>query len=168
MASDDMHVTGTLVWYYYICQRQVWLMAHQVNPDEDNPSIDLGRFLHEHVYEREKKEISLPGMRLDVLSEKDGRLVVGEIKKSMRGEKSARMQLLFYLDELDRAGVSAVGELRFPEQRKRERVTLDEASHTELDRARRDIFRIMYLSEPPAPEKIRYCRGCGYAELCWS
>lgn len=49
MADSDLNVTGTLVWYYYICPREVWLMARQLTPDEDNPNIDLGRFIGERI-----------------------------------------------------------------------------------------------------------------------
>ena len=40
-------VTGTLIWYSTICKRQIWLMAHELNPDEDHELLELGRFLHE-------------------------------------------------------------------------------------------------------------------------
>ncbi len=38
--SSEIHVNGTLIWYYFICQREVWLMGHQLNPDEDNALCD--------------------------------------------------------------------------------------------------------------------------------
>jgi len=28
--ASELRVTGTMVWYYYVCQREVWLMAHQL------------------------------------------------------------------------------------------------------------------------------------------
>ena len=102
--GDGVHVTGTLVWYYYICQRQVWLMARQITPDEDHPSLELGRFIHDHSYEREKKELTVGHLKVDVVKHEHGQLVVGETKKSSRYRKSARMQLLFYLDELRMRG----------------------------------------------------------------
>ncbi|SHK18580.1 protein of unknown function DUF83 [Caminicella sporogenes DSM 14501] len=52
---EDVKVNGTLIWYYYICKREVWLMAHNLTPDQDNQYIDLGRFIHENSYMREKK-----------------------------------------------------------------------------------------------------------------
>jgi len=30
------NITGTLIWYYYICERECWLMAHQINPHQEN------------------------------------------------------------------------------------------------------------------------------------
>jgi len=166
--SNDLHVTGTLIWYYHICHREVWLMAHNVVPDQDNANIDLGRFIHEDSYRREKKEISFGNIKLDIVRKgKDG-LVIGEVKKSSKFEASARMQLGYYLAELDKAGIKAKGELFFPKEKKREIVELTEDLKAQLDSAVRDILRIAYLDRPPEPVKIKFCRNCAYAEFCWS
>ena len=34
-------ITGTLVWDYYICPREVWLMTHEINPEQENHLIEL-------------------------------------------------------------------------------------------------------------------------------
>ena len=26
---EDVNITGTLIWYYYICQREVWLKVEE-------------------------------------------------------------------------------------------------------------------------------------------
>ncbi|HXL05180.1 MAG TPA: CRISPR-associated protein Cas4 [Bacillota bacterium] len=166
--THDVYVTGTLVWYYYICERQVWLLAHQVAPDQDHVGITLGRFIHEHTYKREKKEVLLGPAKIDIVGTKDGRLVVGEVKKSSRSADSARMQLLFYLDELRKRGIDAYGELRYPKEKRRERVELTQEAIEELANAKRKILEIVYLPQPPKAKKIKYCRNCAYAELCWA
>jgi hypothetical protein len=33
--SMSTQVTGTLVWYYAICPREAWLMAHEIEPEKD-------------------------------------------------------------------------------------------------------------------------------------
>src|SRR5690606_31702109 len=48
-----------MVWYYYVCKRQVWLIAHQLDPNSEDDNLEYGRFLHQHAYKREKKEISI-------------------------------------------------------------------------------------------------------------
>lgn len=143
-------------------------MAHQITPDEDNPNIDLGRFIGEHTYQRDKKEISVGHIKLDILRKEKGRVVVGEVKKSSRFEDSATMQLAFYLLELRERGVEATGELLFPKERKKIRVELDDARTAELEKVRTDILRLIYQAAPPAPRRIGYCRNCAYAEFCWS
>lgn len=55
----DFQVTGTLVWYYYICKREVWLMAHQLIPDQEQENVRIGKIIGENSYNRDKKEIDL-------------------------------------------------------------------------------------------------------------
>lgn len=143
-------------------------MARQLTPDEDNPNIDLGCFIGESTYKREKKEISFGHLKMDVIRREKGRLVVGEVKKSSKFEKSAKMQLAFYLLELREKGVGAVGELMFPKEKKKIRVELSEELIEELEKARREILRIVYQDMPDPPKKIPFCRNCAYGEFCWS
>ena len=161
-------VNGTLIWYYYICKREVWLMARQLNPDEHDENVEWGRFLHEWRYGREKKELAFNNVKLDFLKEQDGKLFVVEIKKSSTFEKSATMQLLFYLLQLREAGVEASGELRFPEEKRRKLITLDDESVRELKTAIQDIRRIVFSPRPPEAKKIRFCGKCAYREFCWA
>lgn len=168
MSERDLGVSGTLVWYYYICPREVWLISHQINPDQDNDNVVLGRFIGENTYQREKKEISVGNSKIDVFHTENGKMVIGEVKKSSKYKESARMQLAFYLSELKERGIMARGELRFPKEKVREEVILDERTEQELDKVRREILRIVYMEKPPQPRKIQFCKKCAYAEFCWS
>lgn len=161
-------MTGTLVWYYYICEREVWLMAHQLEPDSEDENLEYGRFLHQHAYKRDKKEISIGHAVFDLFRKEGNKLVIGEVKKSSRYLESARMQLLFYLRELKRMGVEAYGEIRIPEEKRIVRVELDSESEKELDRAEREILRIIYLEKPPEAKKTHWCRSCAYRQFCWA
>lgn len=67
-------------------------------------------------------------MKFDLFKSKGGSVIIGEIKKSSRHMESAKMQLLFYLYELEKAGVHATGQLLVPEERLRVDVILDEES----------------------------------------
>lgn len=40
----DIYMTGVYIWYYNICKRQVWLMAHNILPDENDDNIVLADF----------------------------------------------------------------------------------------------------------------------------
>lgn len=166
--TTEVRVTGTLVWYYYICEREVWLMAHQLEPDSEDENLEYGRFLHQHAYKRDKKEISIGHAVFDLFRKEGNKLVIGEVKKSSRYLESARMQLLFYLRELKRMGVEAYGEIRIPEEKRIVRVELDSESEKELDRAEREILRIIYLEKPPEAKKTHWCRSCAYRQFCWA
>ncbi|GAE87585.1 CRISPR-associated protein Cas4 [Acetivibrio straminisolvens] len=168
MQEADVRINGTLIWYYFICKREVWLIAHGISADQDDENIEIGRFIHENAYSREKKEIDFDNFKVDVADSIDGKIVVQEIKKSSKYKKSAQMQLLFYIYEIKKSGIEAKGILLFPEERKREEVVLDEASQNELNTVIEDIFKIVNLEKPPLPEKCKYCRNCAYSELCWA
>lgn len=165
---EDVHVTGTLMWYYLICRRQVWIMSHQINPDEDDPNLDLGRFIHEQSYQRDKKEISLGNIKIDILRKDRSGLIVGEVKKSSKFEKSARFQLAYYLLELEKAGILAKGELYFPKEKKKVEVQLTDEVRDELKKAIDNILNIVYLEKVPEAVKINWCKNCAYREFCWS
>ncbi len=144
-------------------------MLHQVNPDEDDANMDLGRFIHEMTYGRDKsKEISLGNIRLDIVRQDKEGLVIGEVKKSSKYLKSARMQLAFYLSELKRRGIEATGELLFPKEKKKETVTLTEDIEKELMKAIAAIRCIAAESRPPQARKIGLCKNCAYKEFCWA
>ena len=138
--SYEMPVTGTHIWYYYICKREVWLMVHQIAPDQDHEYLDYGRFLADNRYNRSKKEISIGNIVVDRLKTKNGQLIVGEVKKSSKYLKSAKMQLLFYLSSLRKMGIDAKGELLFPEERKKEVVEWSIDHQHELEQAIEDNF----------------------------
>lgn len=164
----NFSVTGTLVWYYYICKREVWLMAHQLVPDQDQESILIGKIVGENTYPRDKKEIDLGNAKVDLIRTEKDQLVVGEVKKSSRFKESASKQLLFYLLQLKEMGIEAKGELLFPEERDKLEILLDEAAEIEIKRTARDIEAIVALNRPPEVVKIKYCRNCAYNEFCWS
>ena len=167
LVGETAKITGTLIWYYYICPREVWLMAHELNPETDNPFLELGRLIHEESYSREKKEIAAPGMKIDVLREREGQLIVGEVKKSSKSIKSATMQLAYYLQRLEQMGIKAKGELLVPKERKRIPVELTEELRRELEVAIEDVQKIIARETPPVPVHTRFCRNCAYHEFCW-
>src|SRR5690606_39102724 len=152
-----MPVTGTLIWYYFICKREVWLMVHQITADQDDENLDLGRFISENRYQRIRKEFSIGNIVIDRIRKENGELMIGEVKKSSRFIESARYQLLYYLDTLRQMGIEAQGELLFPEERRKEEVKWTPEAKQKLDEAVADIRQIARLPVPPPPKKITFC-----------
>ena len=162
------HIIPTLIWYYYICPREVWLMAHEINPEQDNPLVELGRIFHEYAYSREKKEISLEGMKIDLLRKEGNDYVICEVKKSSRFEISAKMQLAYYLYKLKKIGIEARGELLIPKEKKKISIELNETLEREIEETILKIEEIIKKEKPPPPEKIKYCGKCAYRYFCWA
>ena len=163
-----MPVTGTHIWYYYICKREVWLIIHNIAADQDDESLDIGRFLSEHTYQRHKKEMLIGDNKVDRMHKEGSNLIISEIKKSSRFKESSRYQLLYYLQTLKKMGIQAKGELLFPEEKRKETVELTPETEEELDKAVRDIRAIAKLPVPPPPKKIKFCAKCAYREYCWA
>lgn len=164
----EFTINGTLIWYYFICPREVWLMAREINAFQDNPFLELGRFLQEESYSREKKSVRLENIELDIIRRKDGRLIIGEVKKSSKFEKSATMQLAYYLKQLEKYGIQTEGELLFPRERKRITVKLNEEIKHELQQAEKAILKIVVMESPPPANPVKWCRNCSYQEFCFS
>lgn len=164
----EFRITGTYVWYYCVCKREVWLLSRGITPDQSDENMDIGRFLHENAYSREKKEIDFYGMKLDIIKKENEQLIIGEIKKSSKYLESAKMQLLHYLNELEKQGIEAEGVLLIPEEKKRHAIVLDEEGKRKLNEVLDGIKEVVAREVPPKPEKINYCKNCAYNELCWS
>jgi len=164
----DIKVSGTLIWYFYVCKREVWLMSRQINPDESNPFIEIGNIIAENSYNKNKKDIVLEGMAIDVIINKDDALIIGEIKKSSKYIKSSEMQLLYYLMRLKEIGISAKGQLLFPREKKRLDVILDDEKEKELRKTIYEIYKIIEQPNPPEVKKISFCKKCAYEEFCYS
>lgn len=143
-------------------------MARQIVPEQENPNIELGRFISDTTYRRDKKQIHLEGIIIDLAKLDDKKLIIGEVKKSSRFRDSARMQLCFYLYVLRDYGIEAEGELLFPKEKKKEKVILTDETVKELEKAIEEIKKIVMQELPPKAVRIPYCTNCGYREFCWS
>jgi len=164
----NMLLPGTLIWYYYICHREVWLMSRQLTPWQENPFIEIGRLISEESYKRERKEIHIENIVIDLLKTEGENIVIGEVKKSSRFEKSATMQLAYYLFRLKQLGIHATGKLLFPKEKKKIIVELTKEIEEELISTQKEIRSIIQMEIPPPAHKTKFCSKCGYQEFCWS
>lgn len=161
-------INGTLIWYYYICPREVWLMSRHLNPSQENPFIEIGRLISNESYKHERKEVRVENIALDILKNIDGEVVIGEVKKSSKYEKSAKMQLCYYLLRLKSLGITAKGILLFPKEKKKIQIELTQEIEEELEKTVANIKAIIEMPIPPSAKKIVFCSKCGYNGFCWS
>lgn len=167
MFSEPVNVNGHLVQAFGICKRQAWLLGHSVSADQSNDFLALGRLIDRNSYARERHQVAFGDNRFDFVQGADGDLVVCEVKKSSRAERSARLQLAHYLYDLQKAGIEARGVLMFPTEKKRVEVVLTDELMAELDAAYDAIGTLVRRDAPPAAESCKYCGKCAYAEYCW-
>jgi CRISPR-associated exonuclease Cas4 len=171
--SGEQLVTGTLMSYVGICDRKIWLAGHAIEGYRDHELLALGRLLAESAYPRERKELALPGMKVDVLrrrpadADEDEALVIGEVKRSPRAQHAQRLQLGYYLLRLREAGLHVRGELRYPEQRRMEPVELTPELEAAVREAIARVEALLRRPQPPPPVRIQACTHCAYYEFCW-
>ena len=125
-------------------------MSRRIVPEQDDPNIEIGRFIHEMSYPRHK-EINLGHIKIDIVMKgKDG-FVVAEVKRpQIYNKRKNAIGLLPF--ELEKLGLYTSGELRFRKKKSR-KIELTSQLRQELEEAVRDILRIAYLEKPPQPKR---------------
>lgn len=141
-------------------------MSREITPDEDAPTLDVGRAIHEIFYRRMLKELSLEGIKIDLF--KRAERAVCEIKASSKFIEAARFQLLYYLFRLKEYDIDADGWILIPTEKRKIRVKLDAEAEQMLLKVLNEIKEIAKLERPPPPIRIPYCRRCAYKEFCWA
>lgn len=147
-------------------------MGHSIEPYPDHELLALGRLLQETAYPEARKEVSLPGMRLDILSVEQGEggkaLVVVEVKRRSKRKEAQLLQLGYYLVRLKEMGLEVQGELRYPEERRVERVNLTPDLEAKVRRTEEALRTLLQTPLPPPAKRISACSGCAYFEFCFA
>lgn len=163
---EEFRVTGVMMQYYFVCERELWFLSRDIEIDRDTVSVVRGTRVDDTAYSEKRRSMSVDGtIALDLLD--DGRVV--EVKPSSKLIEPARMQLLYYLWYLKHvAGVEKEGVLAHPRERKRESVELTEENEMKVEEAIREIYAVVTRETPPPAEEKPYCPSCAYHDFCWS
>ncbi len=139
-------------------------------PDQFNPFLELGRYIHKRSYKDfGEQTIELPGIKMDVMWKEKDITVVGEVKKSSKSMKGAKMQLLYYLYSLKELGFREVkGYILIPKEKKRVEVLLTQKEEEQIKQMIEEIKDIVKLPAPPPAEMTSKCKKCAYFELCFA
>ncbi|MBU7039070.1 MAG: CRISPR-associated protein Cas4 [Theionarchaea archaeon] len=165
MLTKESTITGVQVNYYFICKSKLWLFSHYSAMEHTSDAVFMGKLLHQTSYKREK-EMRIGPINVDFIEEGKG-VVLHEVKRSRKMEKSHIYQLLYYLYYLKQKGIVATGVINYPLLRKREKIVLESSQEEEIEGILKDIVQVVSAGTPPSPEKKPYCKKCSYYELCW-
>ncbi|QLC35051.1 CRISPR-associated protein Cas4 (plasmid) [Halarchaeum sp. CBA1220] len=165
-ATDEFHVTGVMMQYYEVCDRELWFASRHLEIDRDNDAVVRGTQVDESAYADKRRHVSIDGtIAIDVLD--DGRVV--EVKPSSALVEPAKLQLLYYLWYLDRVvGVERDGVLAHPTERRRETVELTAENEARVENAIRGVHAVVTADSPPPAEEKPFCEACAYHDFCWS
>ena len=161
---NEMHITGVKVAYYYICHTKLWLFSHNITMERESELVDIGRLIHEKSYKKHR-ELQIGDIAIDFVRKGD-RIEVHEIKKSKSMEKAHIMQVVYYLYYLKKRGIEATGVIDYPKLRRRKNVELNEENEREIEKALKEIEKIVNGDMPP-PERKKICKKCAYYEFCF-
>lgn len=163
-----MNVNGTLISYYFICKKKLWLHANRINLEDNSEDVRIGKILHEINEEKSKKgEVSIDNIKIDKLT----RDYLVEVKKSDSDVESVKWQVLLYLYKLKQKGVEKKGKIEFIEKNKQNKKThyvdLDEANEKELLKILEEIELLVNQEFPPVVKFENKCKKCAYYEYCF-
>ena len=164
-----MKITGTIINYYFHCKRQCYLFANRVNLEDNSEDVRIGKILHEiRAKDNKNTEIKYENIVLDKVSAK----YIEEYKKSDADTEAARMQLIFYLKQLQEKGIIKEGKLIYDEKNKKdgkktEIVKLDESNINKLNKCLQDIEKLINQDKVPDVEKNKKCKRCAYYDYCY-
>lgn len=163
--NPEIRVTGLMMQYLHVCERELWFASRGLDIDRDAPNIRRGTRIDERSYRDSRDSFLVNGrIQIDVLD--DGRVM--EVKASSALEEPARMQLLYYLWYLDEIyDIQREGVLAYPAERKRESVELTPERRAKVETGLERIFEVVRQESPPPLEKKPVCDSCLYQDICW-
>ncbi len=163
-----MNINGTLINYYFHCQRQCYLHANRINLEDNSEDVRIGKILHEINEQKSKKsEISIDNIKIDKLTKE----YLVEVKKSDSDIESVKWQVLLYLYKLKQKGVEKKGKIEFIEKNKQDKkihyIDLDEVNEKELLKVIEKIENLIDEDTPPLAVFENKCKKCAYYEYCF-
>lgn len=163
------HITGTMVAYYYICHRKLWLFSKGLNMENVSGNADVikGKMLHEERFSREAhKEIGFDNIKIDFLRFGD-QVFVHEIKKSRKFEEAHIWQLKFYIYQLQLRSVNCeAGVIHYPQSMRKLDVVFTAEDRALLEDALQGIMEVQRLACPPPVLGRKVCNKCAYYDFC--
>jgi len=162
----DKDITGLMVYYYEVCKRKLWYFVNEIQLEENNSNVILGKLLEENTYTRDEKKINIDGViNIDFIRSKK---VLHEIKKSNSIEPASLLQVQYYLYYLEKKGLIGLkGILNYPLLKQTVEVNLTDEDRENLDNIIIGIKEILRKESPPALEKKGICKKCAYFDLCF-
>ena len=162
----DKDITGLMVYYYEVCKRKLWYFVNEIQLEENNSNVILGKLLEENTYTRDEKKINIDGViNIDFIRSKK---ILHEIKKSNSIEPASLLQVQYYLYYLEKKGlVGLKGILDYPLLKQTVEVNLTDKDRENLDNIIIGIKEILRKESPPALEKNGICKKCAYFDLCF-
>ena len=164
-----MTPSATLITYYHLCHRKLWLHAHHITMEHNSQTVAEGKLIGETTYQRRAKkwkELSVGNSKIDHYDPQTN--TIREVKKSPKLEFVHIAQVQYYLYLLEQRGVAnATGIIEYPKHRKTTTVQLDATTRTAIAGWIAESQRIVHSPTCPALVQKSYCRSCSFRDFCF-
>lgn len=159
-------VTGVMIYYYKVCKRKLWYFYHEIQMEEGNENVAIGKAIDEETYKRDTKHINIDNIiNIDFIRSKR---ILHEVKKSKKIEEASIIQVKYYLYFLKKRGVeNIVAKIDYPLLKQSIDIELAEDDIEEIEDILKDIHEIISKNKPPEIDKKRICKSCAYYDLCF-
>lgn len=134
--------------------------------EQDSDRVLEGQIVHEgsYGYLKEKEVMIDQAFKIDAV---DGDYV-REVKLTSKMAAADRLQMLFYLYQLYLRGISKIGLLSYPKEKRTEEVVFDDNSEEEIKEAIAETYQMIARPTPPKKLSVDYCRPCAYYAFCYA
>lgn len=159
-------ITGVMIYYYKVCTRKLWYFYYEIQMEQTNENVEIGKVLDNETYAKEDKHINIDNIiNIDFIKTKG---VLHEVKKSRKIEDASILQVKYYLYYLKKRGVSGVtGKIDYPLLKQTIEVTLSDDDVETIESILLDISKIVEKNLPPSLNKKSICKSCAYFDLCY-
>lgn len=155
-----------MVYYYFICERKLWYFINEINMEQNNELVNIGKILDETTYTRENKNIMIDNtINIDFI--KNG-AILHEVKKTKSIEEAGIWQVKYYIYYLEKRGIQNIkAKIDFPLLRESKEITLEQNDRKVLENVIKNIEEIAEKEVPPKIIESRICKKCAYYDLCY-
>lgn len=161
----EKDITGIMVYYYEVCKRKLWYYYHNINMEQNNENVAIGKFIDENSYSRDEKHINIDNViNIDFIKEKG---ILHEVKKSKKIEEASILQVKYYLYYLMKKNVDIKAKIDYPLLRKNVEVELEEGDVEKIEEILKDIENIVSKDIAPKEENKKICKNCAFYDLCY-
>ena len=162
----NKEITGVMIYYYEVCKRKLWYFYNEIQMEEGNENVAIGKVIDEETYKRDTKHINIDNVvNIDFIRSKK---VLHEVKKSKKVEEASILQVKYYLYFLKKRGVdNIVGKIDYPLLKQSIDVKLTNEDIDNIEKILKDIKKIVSGDKPPLIEKKKICKACAYCDLCF-
>ncbi|WP_300857698.1 CRISPR-associated protein Cas4 [uncultured Clostridium sp.] len=159
-------ITGVMIYYYKVCKRKLWYFYNEIQMEQGNENVLIGKAIDEETYKRDKKHINIDNIiNIDFIRSKG---ILHEVKKSKKIEEASILQVKYYLYFLKKRGVNNIkGKIDYPLLKQSIDVELLDDDIKDIEKILDDIKIIVKANNPPSLDKKKICKSCAYYDLCF-